>query len=148
MKRILVLNGPNLNMLGQREPEIYGHETLEQIIQELNDKAAEQGVSIVSFQSNSEGALVDKIQNTYIEREDYLGIIINAGAYTHTSIAIHDALKLFSDLENFKIIETHLSDPKAREKFRHNSYITQLADKVFKGKGKQSYLDALEFIIK
>lgn len=134
---ILILNGPNLNMLGIREPEIYGTETLADIEGLCRDKAHEIGFQIDFEQSNHEGALVEIIQKAY---GLYAGIIINAAAYTHTSVAIHDALKLL----DVPIIEVHLSDPKSREDFRHHSYIEPLAAHVINGQGAQGYVMALE----
>lgn len=134
---ILILNGPNLNMLGRREPEIYGSATLEDIKGLCLAAAERLGLSIDFRQSNYEGELVDWIQEALDEAD---GIIINAAAYTHTSVAIHDALKL----HNVPIIEVHLSDPKAREAFRHTSYIEPLAAAVFAGKGPNGYVLALE----
>lgn len=137
MPSILILNGPNLNMLGTREPEIYGSETLD----DIQNTCLERGVALefqIDFkQSNHEGAMVDVIQAA---RDTYDAIIINAGAYTHTSVAIHDALKTFDK----PIIEVHISNPIAREEFRHVSYISPLADAIICGCGGQGYLFALE----
>jgi 3-dehydroquinate dehydratase-2 len=137
MKQIIILSGPNLNMLGLREPEIYGHQTL----RDLEDLCVEVGhkhdFRIDFRQSNHEGELVEWIQEA---RGIYEGMVINAAAYTHTSIAIHDALKLL----HFPIIEVHLSDPKAREAFRHHSYIEPLAAAVFAGHGMKGYEMALD----
>ena len=137
MKRILILNGPNLNMLGLREPEIYGDQTLDDIKGLCAEKVAELGWENDFRQSNHEGELVTWIQEA---RGRFDGIIINAAAYTHTSIAIHDALKLM----NIPIIEVHISDPKKREEFRHNSYIEPIAKKVIAGEGANGYVLALE----
>ena len=137
MKKILILNGPNLNMLGQREPDIYGDQTLSDIQKMCEDKAAELEIAIDFRQSNDEGELVTWIQEAL---ESCDGVIINAAAYTHTSVAIHDALKLLS----VPIIEVHLSDPSKREDFRHHSYIESLAKEVIKGQGAQGYVLALE----
>ncbi len=134
---ILVLNGPNLNMLGQREPEIYGTQTLADIKALCEDKARSINLSVDFRQSNHEGELVTWIQEALGKAR---AIIINAGAYTHTSVAIHDALKLHS----VPIIEVHLSNPKEREAFRHHSYIEPLAAAVIAGKGAQGYILALE----
>ncbi len=137
MKKILILNGPNLNMLGTREPEIYGRETLDDIRALCEREAAELGLEVDFRQSNHEGLLVDWIQEA--ARGDIAGVIINAGAYTHTSVAIHDALRLLKA----PVIEVHLSDPKKREPFRHVSYIEPVAQAVITGKGKDGYLEAL-----
>src|SRR5688572_20226495 len=127
MKKILILNGPNLNMLGTREPEIYGSKTLRDIEKLCAEKAKALGLEIDFRQSNHEGELVGWIQEAV---KDFDGILINAGAYTHTSVAIHDALKLLKA----PIIEVHISNPKEREEFRHHSYIEPLAATVIAGK--------------
>lgn len=137
MASILILNGPNLNTLGRREPEIYGSETLDDIRAMCEDKASALGHAIDFRQSNHEGVLVDWIQEA---RDVFDGIIINAGAYTHTSIAIHDALKFAGK----PVIEVHISDPDTREAFRHISYIKPLAKEVIKGQGAKGYVLALE----
>ncbi len=135
-KTILVLNGPNLNMLGVREPGIYGNQTLQDIKIMCVERAGELAFTLDFRQSNHEGELVTWIQE---ERENIIGLIINAGAYTHTSLAIHDALKLL----DVPIIEVHLSDPESREDFRHFSYIKPVAAKVIKGKGAAGYTEAI-----
>jgi 3-dehydroquinate dehydratase-2 len=137
MRSILILNGPNLNMLGRREPEIYGDQTLADIEAMCLEAGDRLGLDISFRQSNHEGELVTWIQNA-LDRFD--GVIINAAAYTHTSVAIHDALKLLS----VPVIEVHLSDPAEREEFRHVSYIEPLASAVIKGKGAQGYVEAIE----
>lgn len=137
--RILILNGPNLNMLGQREPEIYGRETLADIEALCRKVAAKNGQSIDFRQSNHEGELIDWIQQ---EKDRIDALIINAAAYTHTSVALHDALKLLQ----VPIVEVHLSNPREREAFRHFSYIEPLAAKVFAGLGAESYARALDFL--
>lgn len=133
MVDILILNGPNLNMLGVREPDIYGRDTLADIEKRCCDAAASAGLSVDFRQSNHEGELVDWIQKA---RGQVRGVVINAAAYTHTSVAIHDALKL---LDGVPIIEVHLSDPKTREPFRHHSYIEPLAMQVIAGHGAAGY---------
>lgn len=141
MKNILVLNGPNLNMLGVREPHIYGHDTLDDI-HALCQKLCEKHAMRLDFrQSNFEGELVNWIQGA-IQGVD--GVIINAAAYTHTSIAIHDALKLLC----VPVIEVHLSNPKERETFRHHSYIEPVAAAVFAGHGAKGYELALDKMAK
>jgi 3-dehydroquinate dehydratase-2 len=132
----LILNGPNLNMLGVREPHIYGHHTLKDIETLCAAEAKRCGFTIDFRQSNHEGELVTWIQES---RDTIAGLIINAAAYTHTSIAIHDALKLLS----VTVIEVHLSDPETREDFRHFSYIAPVAAKIIKGKGPQGYADSI-----
>lgn len=137
---ILILNGPNLNMLGLREPEIYGTQTLSDIEDMCRTHAEKRGLEVDFRQSNHEGALVDWIQEA--ARHDVAGIMINAAAYTHTSVAIHDALKLLK----VPVVEVHLSDPKKRESFRHHSYVAPLAAAHFAGLGPQGYLKALDFL--
>lgn len=136
-KKILILNGPNLNMLGAREPEIYGSQTLADIESLCRKTAQGHRMKIDFRQSNHEGDLIDWIQEA---RGRFDGLIINAGGYTHTSIAIHDALKIFDG----PVIEVHLSDPKKRESFRHHSYIEPLARAVFAGEGMTGYARALD----
>lgn len=134
---ILVLNGPNLNMLGVRQPEIYGNESLSDIEKTCRAKASKLGLEIDFRQSNYEGELVTLIQEA---RGKMAGIVVNAAAYTHTSIAILDALSLVE----MPIIEIHLSNIYARDSFRHHSYISAIANGVICGLGSHSYLLALE----
>jgi 3-dehydroquinate dehydratase-2 len=136
---ILVLNGPNLNLLGVREPKTYGSETLADIEESCLERAAALDLSLDFRQSNHEGQIIDWIQEA---RESADGIIINAGAYTHTSIAILDALRACE----LPIIEVHLSNVFARETYRHHSYISSVARGVICGFGAQSYILALEAI--
>lgn len=138
MKKILILNGPNLNMLGEREPEIYGTQTLADVETLCENKARALDFKIDFRQSNHEGELVEWIQQSI--RDGFDGLIINAAAYTHTSIAIHDALKLLK----IPVIEVHISDPKKREPFRRVSYIEPAAAAVIAGKGVEGYALALE----
>ncbi len=135
---IYVLNGPNLNMLGTREPEIYGSTTLDDIAAMLEDRALELGVEIDMRQSNHEGHLVDWIQEAHARGAK--AVLINPGAYTHTSIALHDAIKGVS----VPVIEVHLSNPHARESFRHVSYVGRAAKGSIMGFGAQSYMLALD----
>ncbi len=137
---ILVLSGPNLNMLGVREPEIYGHTTLPDIETMCREAGERLGIAIDFRQSNHEGVLVDWIQEA---RGKVAGVVINAGAYTHTSLAIHDALKLLDDTP---IAEVHISNPKEREPFRHFSYIEPLAFAHFLGHGARGYIMGIEAI--
>lgn len=137
LPEVLILNGPNLNMLGVREPAIYGHETLADIESMCHDRAADLGLSVDFRQSNFEGELVSTIQQA---RDRAAGIIINPAGYTHTSVAIHDALKL-SDLP---VIELHLSNPHQRESFRHISYVTAVAKGSIAGFGSHGYVLALD----
>ncbi len=133
---ILVLNGPNLNLLGQRQPEIYGRETLADVEAALARLAAELGVAVACHQSNHEGQLVDWIQEA---RKDAAGIIINPGAYSHTSVAILDALNAFEG----PVLEVHISNIHKREAFRHHSFVSSRADGVIAGFGTEGYLLAL-----
>ena len=136
-KPIHVLNGPNLNMLGKRQPELYGSETLDDIGKRLSDIAGDAGVAIVMGQSNYEGGLVEMIQKA---RTEASAVVINAGAYTHTSIAVHDALRML----DIPIIELHVSNIYAREAFRHHSYISEVATAVMAGFGPKGYEMAVE----
>ncbi|MGE0422576.1 MAG: type II 3-dehydroquinate dehydratase [Reyranellaceae bacterium] len=136
MSPVLVLNGPNLNMLGKRQPEIYGRETLADIEAACRAEAKGLDLTLDFFQSNHEGALVERIQQA---REANSGIIINAGAYTHTSVALLDALNAAEK----PVIEVHLSNIYKREEFRHHSYISPVAVGVICGFGSQGYLLAL-----
>ena len=139
-KRILLIHGPNLNMLGIREPEIYGRTTMEQINQEMIELGKRLGAEVECYQSNSEGALIDKIQSAYGTKD---GIIINPGAYTHYSYAIHDAIKAVA----LPAVEVHLSDIQSREEFRRISVIRPACCDQVAGLGKDSYLVALEKLI-
>lgn len=136
MARLLVLHGPNLNLLGTREPEIYGHATLAMIDADLQERASAAGHALDSFQSNAEHALVDRIQAA---RGHIDFILINPAAFTHTSVAIRDALSAVG----IPFIEVHLSNPHAREPFRHTSYFTDLAVGIVAGFGPQGYALAL-----
>ncbi len=137
---ILLINGPNLNLLGNREPEIYGNKTLKDIEIALSNKALKEEISLECFQSNHEGQIVDKIQNS-IERID--GILINAGAFTHTSVAIRDALIG----SNIPYVELHISNIFNREPFRKDSYLSDKAIGVISGFGIKSYFLALDGIM-
>jgi 3-dehydroquinate dehydratase II len=134
---ILVLNGPNLNLLGMREPNVYGHETLSDIEQACRRHGRVHGLAIEFRQSNHEGELVDWIQEARLRAA---GIVINAGGYSHTSVAIHDALKGVA----LPVIEVHVSNIFAREPFRHHSYISAVAKGVICGLGGQGYILALD----
>ena len=136
---ILILQGPNLNLLGTREPGVYGATTLPQIQAGLDAYAAERGVQLSHFQSNHEGALVDAIQDAYGVCD---GIVINPGAYTHTSIALLDAVKAVG----IPTVEVHISDPDTREEFRKVSYIRAACVASIKGHGLEGYLEALRLL--
>ena len=138
---IYVLNGPNLNLIGEREPEIYGRETLSDIENAMRAKAQEQGRNIVFRQTNREGELVDWIQEA---REAASGVILNAGGYSHTSIAILDACRTL----RIPLIEVHLSNPFARENYRRHSYVSEAAKGVICGFGASGYLIALDALAK
>jgi 3-dehydroquinate dehydratase-2 len=135
--KILVIHGPNLNMLGTREPEIYGHQTLEEINSALKALTERLGLAVETFQSNYEGEIVDRIQQAH---GAFDGIIINPAAYTHTSIAIRDALSLL----NIPVVEIHLSNINKRESFRHTSLMADIVAARISGFGAQGYLLALE----
>jgi len=135
--KVLVIHGPNLNMLGKREPEIYGKTTLDKINSDLKNLGEKLGISVETFQSNHEGAMVEKIQEA---ADTQKGIIINPAAYTHTSIAIRDALLLL----HIPVIEIHISNIYKREPFRHTSVISDVATAQIAGFGVQGYRMALE----
>ena len=137
---ILVLNGPNLNLLGLREPEIYGSDTLDDIAGMLEDRALELGFTIDMRQTNHEGMLVDWLHEA--QADGVRAILLNAAAYTHTSIALLDAIKAIT----IPVIEVHLSDPKTREAFRHRSYVGMGAALTVEGHGADSYRLALEAV--
>ena len=138
--KILVINGPNMNLLGLREPDIYGRQTYADLVAVLQQKAGELGVEISFMQSNHEGDLVDAIQNAWPDTD---GIIINPAAYTHTSVAILDAVKAVG----IPTVEVHMSDVKSRDDFRQVSYIRQACIATFMGKGFGSYIEALELLV-
>jgi 3-dehydroquinate dehydratase II len=133
---ILILNGPNLNLLGQREPAVYGAKSLGDVVAEAEALAADLGLAVEHLQSNHEGALVDAVQSA---RGRTAGIVINAGALTHTSVAVLDALRAYDG----PVIEVHISNIHQREAFRHNSYVSARADGVIVGCGTEGYLLAL-----
>jgi 3-dehydroquinate dehydratase-2 len=139
--RLLVLHGPNLNLLGTREPEVYGHVTLGDIDRALSDKARGAGAELSTFQSNHEGMLVDRVQAARDENTQF--ILINPAAYTHTSVALRDALAGVA----IPFVEIHLSNVHRREPFRHTSYFSDLAEGVVCGLGWRGYLYALDFAL-
>jgi 3-dehydroquinate dehydratase-2 len=135
-KRIIIINGPNLNLLGKRQPEIYGHETLADVGARCDKLGRDLGLETELFQSNHEGEIIDRIQEV---SQDVVGIIINPGAFTHTSVAILDALNAFEG----PVIEVHISNVLRREPFRHHSYVSLRADGVVVGFGVEGYELAL-----
>lgn len=138
--KILVLNGPNLNMLGIREPEIYGKTTYKDLVGMIENHCAGKGIDVECKQSNHEGDLVDMIQQAYFDKVD--GIVINPGAYTHTSVALLDALKAVQ----IKTVEIHISKMDEREDFRQRSFVALFASKRIIGKGVNGYLEAIDYL--
>jgi 3-dehydroquinate dehydratase-2 len=138
--KILVINGPNLNMLGIREPDIYGQETYHTLLQKISDHCAAKGVEVEFYQSNHEGGLVDAIQGALGKND---AIVINPGAYTHTSIAILDAAKAVG----LPMVEVHISDVSKREDFRQVSYIRAACVKTITGHGTNGYLEAIDYLL-
>lgn len=137
---ILVLNGPNMNLLGVREPELYGNRTYESLLDMIREEAERLGVEVECVQSNHEGALVDAIQEAYFNKTD--AIILNPAAYTHTSVAILDALKA----TGIPTVEVHVTDPDEREAFRRVSYVREVAVATIRGHGLEGYLEALRLL--
>ena len=135
---VFVLNGPNLNLLGSREPEVYGHDTLDDIAAHLTDRARELGVSLDIRQSNHEGHLIDGLH--VAAAAGARAVILNAGGYTHTSIALRDAVAAIP----VPVIEVHLSDPMQRESFRHTNYLSEVCKRSISGLGAQGYILALD----
>ena len=138
--KILVINGPNLNMLGIREPDIYGKTTYKGLIKMIEDYADEKGILVETYQSNHEGDLVDKIQEAY---NNFDGIVINPGAYTHTSVAILDAVKAVG----IPTVEVHISEVSKREEFRSISYIRLACINTICGHGTNGYLEAIDYLL-
>jgi len=134
-----VINGPNLNMLGIREPELYGRETYETLLEKIRRHAEETSAEVTFYQSNHEGDLVDAIQAAYGTQD---GIIINPGAYTHTSVALLDALKAVG----IRAVEVHITDVDGREEFRKTSYIRAACEKTISGRGTDGYLEAMDVL--
>ncbi|MBQ8380953.1 MAG: 3-dehydroquinate dehydratase [Clostridia bacterium] len=139
--KLYIINGPNLNMLGVREPDKYGSESYDALVKKISEHLTALGVDAVFYQSNHEGDLVDKIQEAYFEKAD--GIVINPGAYTHTSIALLDALLSVK----IPTVEVHISKVEEREDFRQISYVRLAAAKTITGRGFQGYIDACDFLI-
>ena len=139
--KILVINGPNLNMLGIREPDIYGSRTYDELVGMIRENAASLGVEVEFYQSNHEGDLVDKIEEAYFRHFD--GIVINPAAYTHTSVALLDAVKAVM----IPTVEVHISDVDARDDFRKTSYIRKACIATVSGRGFDGYVDAMKILI-
>ncbi len=139
--KLLVLNGPNLNMLGIREPELYGSDNYKTLLEMIENHAKELNIEVVCYQSNHEGDLVDKIQEAYFT--GISGIVINPGAYTHTSVAILDAVKAVK----IPTVEVHISEVDKREDFRQISYIRLAAKKTITGHGLKGYLEAMDYLV-
>ena len=138
--KILVLNGPNLNMLGIREPHLYGSSTYDDLVSLISSHCEKKGIEVKCLQSNHEGDLVDYIQQAYFDKYD--GIVINPGAYTHTSVALLDALKAV----NIPAVEVHITKVDEREDFRRISYVSYYCSKTVTGKGFDGYLEAIDFL--
>ena len=138
--KLLIINGPNLNMLGIREPDLYGKKDYNALVKTIEDYAKKKGVEVTCLQSNYEGEIVTWIQKAY---KNYDGIVINAGAYTHTSVAILDALKSVG----IPTAEVHLTDIYTRDEFRKFSYISLYAQKIIVGKGFDGYLEAIDWLL-
>ena len=139
--KILVLNGPSINMLGIREPEIYGRESYDDLVTMISEHAEKLGVELSFYQSNHEGSLVDAIQNAYFDKIE--GIIFNPAAYTHTSVAIADAVKAVG----IPTVEVHISDVSSRESFRQISFVREACVKTVSGMGLRGYLAAMDFLV-
>jgi 3-dehydroquinate dehydratase-2 len=138
--KILVLNGPNINFLGIREPELYGNQSYDALVEKIQAYCTKKGVDVSFFQSNHEGALVDAIQQAYFDKVD--GIVINPAAYTHTSVAILDALKAVK----IPTVEVHISKVESREEYRQISYVREVAIATIIGKGFDGYLEAIDLL--
>lgn len=141
MKVLYIINGPNLNMLGIREPDKYGTDSYDKLINQINEHANKNGYIAVTYQSNHEGDLVDKIQEAYFKKAD--GIVINPGAYTHTSIALLDAIKAVG----IPTVEVHITDVSKREDFRQVSYVRLAAGKTIMGHGLAGYIEAIDYLL-
>lgn len=139
--KILILNGPNINFLGIREPDVYGSKTYSDLVKEVEDYAVDKGIEVTVYQTNHEGGLVDKIQEAYFNKFD--GIVFNPGAYTHTSIAILDAVKSVS----IPTVEVHLSRVEDREAYRQISYVREACIATITGKGIDGYLEAIDVLM-
>ena len=140
--KILVINGPNMNLLGIREPELYGNKTYRDLLVLCEETCKNLGATCITFQSNHEGAIVDVIQKAMEDKID--GIVINAAGYSHTSIAILDALKA----SGIRTVEVHVTEPKEREEFRHVDYVSMAAEKTISGRGLDGYKEAIEYLVR
>ena len=140
--KIKIINGPNMNMLGRREPDLYGVVTYEGLVEYVKNFALKNNVDVEFFQSNYEGALIDEIQKAYFDNVD--GIVINPAAYSHTSIGILDALKAV----NIPAVEVHMTDISEREEFRRKTYTSLYCFKIIKGLGKEGYIEAIKELMK
>lgn len=141
---ILVIHGPNMNMLGRREPEIYGDKTLDQLNLELSQAGELLGARVEAYQSNHEGDLIDRVHDAMDQGFRYL--VVNAGGYTHTSVALHDALRI-SRSQGLPFIEVHISNPNAREEYRKQSFLSEISEAVVSGLGVQGYHYAVEHAV-
>lgn len=141
-RKIAVINGPNLNFLGIREKSVYGEQDYQYLLQMIADKADAEGIEIECFQSNHEGAIIDRLQELYFD-DDLIGVVINPGAYTHYSYAIHDALKSVFVTK----VEVHISDITSREEFRKISVTAPACDRQIYGRGLDGYLEAVDYIL-
>lgn len=141
--KILIVNGPNLNLLGRRQPEIYGSATMEEIIDALREEFGPRGVEIEYFQSNHEGALIDRLQSAGYGPERADGIVLNAGGYTHTSVALADAVAAIP----VDVVEVHISDINAREPFRRHSFLSPVCAATISGIGPACYREAIQYLI-
>ena len=137
---VLILHGPNLNLLGEREPDIYGTLSLDAINQRLQDDAKTYGVALETFQSNHEGALIDRLQ---ADRHRIAGVVFNPAAYTHTSVGLRDVIAAIQP----PVVEVHLSDPGTREEFLHRSFVRDVCVATFQGRGVESYRDGLRYLV-
>ena len=139
--KLLVINGPNINMLGIREPDIYGSQSYETLCENIKKWALEKNTEVIIYQSNHEGDLIDEIQKAYFDKVD--GIVINPGGYTHTSVALLDALKAV----HIPAVEVHISEVDKREEFRRISYVSLYCEKRIIGRGLQGYIDGLDYLL-
>lgn len=140
--KILILNGPNINFLGIREKSVYGNLTYSEYLNKINEYANKKNITIDVKQSNHEGVLIDTLQEAHFD-QDIIGVILNGGGYTHTSVALMDAVSSISK----PVIEVHFSDISKREAFRQHSYLTNVCKATFKGKGIESYFDAIDYLL-